>query len=90
MKNKQDLSLAQVAHEAAMQSGDLAGAALTLQIAILKGLIAQRVVDEAVLRSFLVGLISNLTPAEKNSAYGMCLATAAAALEQQEPADRPN
>lgn len=61
---------------------DLATGVMGAQIAILAGLINQKIVDPLQLRNWLKELIDDLKPEERTQPYGICLQQVVNGLEK--------
>ena len=76
-------------HGAEVRLGELAIAALGVQVAILEGMINAGVVNAKAMRAWLQSLVDQLNPLERVQPYGRCLAQVIAHLDAYLAGSRP-
>jgi hypothetical protein len=83
------IAAANAAHGRANQAGELALAALAVQIGILQGMINAGLVDAKAMRAWLQSLVDQLNPLERVQPYGRCLAHVIERLDLHLAGNRP-
>jgi hypothetical protein len=83
------IAAANAAHCRANHAGELAIAALGVQVAILEGMINAGVVDAKAMRAWLQSLVDPLNPLERVQPYGRSLAHVIERLDAYLAGSRP-
>jgi hypothetical protein len=83
------IAAANAAYGRANHAGELAIAALGVQVAILEGMINAGVVNAKAMRAWLQSLVDQLNPLERVQPYGRCLAQVIAHLDAYLAGSRP-